>query len=94
MKTKKINTSNLKFIRKSKIKELLNNPSVDSGKDYSLPEVVEALSHALWDGTEKELDKELKRQEKEYWEYQDFLDSEGVPPIPAEYFENYFNKVG
>lgn len=93
MKTKMIKQGTLKHIPTKMIKSILENCN-GRNKDYSQEYVQEDLKAILWGRLDKTMEKKLARYEKELLDYELFLDSEGVPPIPKEYFENYFNKVG
>lgn len=93
MKTKKVKQGTLKYVPTKMIKSILDNCN-GRIKDYSHDYIQDDLKAVLWERLDKTMEKELARYEKELLDYELYLDSEGVPPIPAEYFENYFNKVG
>ena len=74
-----------KHIPTKKIKEILNNRETYCtyiGTDYG--GYVEELQEVLWSRESKAMDRRIRNFEDLQNSYEDFLDSEGVPPFPID----------
>lgn len=71
---------NLQYIPTKKLKEILDTPHCTgvNGADYE--PVRHELEQILWERLNRLVD-DLVHQ---YEDYEDFLDSQGVPPVPTE----------
>jgi len=84
---------NLKFIPTKRLNTILADPytrGID-GKDYG--PLKEELQDIVWGRAEKQLMNFHALAEKELKDYEDFLDSEGVPSVTSEIFNETFYAV-
>lgn len=84
------NYKNLKYIPTRKIKAILDSPYTSGidGADYG--PVKEELQYIHWSKVDSLISKLQSDYEKQMKEYEDFLDSQGVPQVSEEIFNETF----